>query len=390
MKRIRILSYHHIQNNGAYLFTHALTQLLKKQFPNDDIRVADYRTVRLSTYEFLKQFKFYKELPLFNLRRTALWKKQINLLELDGNTPKFNSRQLLRYLSENCEAVIVGMDVWCLARSTERPQFPNPYWLPGPIRSSKIAYAVSAYSSNTVEIEHHSQQIKKYLNEFNIIGVRDRFTLELVAQHRSRRDGIIDITPDPTLVFDFSPPDTEVLKKKLILYGLDFNRPRMGLMLHGRSALASDICQHYKSLGYQTIALSMFTPHADINLGHLLTPLEWAHTFQYLNICFGDRFHGTIFSIKNGIPFITFEGDINLPKNQSKNFDLLRSFEMTDCYRNQTADNFSIQNLLGHAMDLEKAWHNSFQNKIKTTLSRMKLENERFMKLIHQSKQNWQ
>ena len=47
--------------------------------------------------------------------------------------------------------------------------------------------------------------------------------------------------------------------------------------------------------------------YCDINLVHELNPLEWADCYRFFDFCLTDRFHSTIFSIKNKIPFMAVE-----------------------------------------------------------------------------------
>jgi len=356
----RILSFHYITNNGAFLFTHSLSQLFQHHFDSAQVKVLDYRSPRLAVIEYLKRFRFFKGLPLFYWKRSRVWNHTIKQhLDLDRSYPHFSGdKKIQRYFSDHFDALIVGMDVWCLIKGTERPLFPNIYWLPEKIKTTKIAYGVSGYNSDPGLIQRYQSEISTYLNDFDIIGTRDRFTEDLVARYRTRKTGLVGRVPDPTFLYDIKPTG---VKDKLSQIGVTFDRPILGILLFGHDSLSQVIKSHYESKGYQIIALSMYNPFADFNLGHLLDPFEWAETFRFLSFCVTDRFHGTILCLKNQIPFISLEKDAHLPKSQSKILDLLSDFDLTTCYSNPQDENFSVSRFLQRANEIESNWENAFK-----------------------------
>ncbi|MDH5561925.1 MAG: polysaccharide pyruvyl transferase family protein [Deltaproteobacteria bacterium] len=357
---MRILSFHHIPNNGAFLFAYSLLELFQQEFNEFDVKILDYKSNRLATYEYLKRFKFFQNPPLFYMMRARMWRKQIETyFELDSDIPHFvGEKKLQESFFNKYDALVVGMDTWCITNGTERPKFPNIYWLPENIPVPKLAYGVSAYNSDLNLIEHSAKQVSAYLDGFDIIGVRDHFTYQLVQKYRSRRDGLVEIIPDPTFMYDFR--NTNVVAKLKSL-GVDLNRPILGVLLFGNNALTNRVLTHYKSKGYQILAMSMYNAKADFNLGHILTPFEWAEAFRYFSFCIGDRFHGTIFCLLNQTPFVSIEKDIHLPKSQSKTLDLLVGFGLETCYQNPADKDFNVDFLLSHANQIEKSWESSFK-----------------------------
>lgn len=356
----RILSYHHIPNNGAFLFVDSLVKLFQREFQNSNFKVLDYKSTRLALYEFLKQFKIFQSIPLFYMQRAHMWNRFIQEnLDLDKDIPRFmGDRRLQQHFLEHYDRIIVGMDVWCILNGTERPSFPNLFWLPEKSNLSKIAYAVSGYNSDPSLIRRYSKAIQKYIDEFDVIGSRDQFTHEFVQKLRTRSDGIVEKVPDPTFLYKIK--NTGV-GEKISALGVDLARPILGLLLFGQDKLSKDIHAHYRAKGYQILALSMYNPDADLNLGHVLNPYEWAEVFRYFSFCISDRFHGTIFCIKNQVPFISLEKEANLPLEQSKLFDLLNDFDLTVCYSNPSSENFEPVAFLNRADEIEQVWHESLK-----------------------------
>lgn len=364
--KLRIFTFHHITNNGAFLFAHALSSQWSTRFPDFDIKVVDYKTPRLALYEYLKRFKFFPGEPLFYYKRYQRWQEFLAHLDLDKSFPLFlGEGRLQQYYSTRADALLVGMDVWCIMNGSERPLFPNIYWLPEKIKIPKLAFAVSAYHSDPVLIKAHRRQITAYLDDFEVIGSRDRFTHEMVLQHRTRTDGLVERVPDPVLVHTFPKNGISDLAASL---GVDPALPLLGLLLFGNPELSAKICSHFKARGYQVVALSMYNPHADINLGHILDPFQWAEFFGMLSFCVTDRFHGTVFCIKNEIPFISLENE-TIPASQSKLVDLLTDFNLTDCYQDLQSGQVPASQLISRITDIESDWQSLLKPTIKPLLA---------------------
>lgn len=358
-KKVRILSFHHIPNSGAFLFAYSLLNIFKNGFEDFDVKLLDYKSKRLAAYEYAKRYKFTQKIPLFYFQRAQMWGEQIKkFLDVDTQLPYFSGEKSLQHLfAKKYDALVVGMDVWCITQGSERPQFPNIYWLPEKTKIPKIAYGVSAYESDPDLIQRSSKEIGEYLNGFDVIGVRDSYTYQMIHDHRGRQDGVVEQIPDPAFLYEVG--GTQVAEK-LRSAGLDLDRPILGLLMFGNKKLSAQIRAHYKTRGYQIVALNMYNSSADFNLGHILTPFEWAEAFRYLSFCITDRFHGSIFCLKNKTPFIGLEYNQSLPRTQSKLFDLLGGFGFDSLYFNQADNNFRSEQLLAHADEVKNAWQSSF------------------------------
>lgn len=358
-KKVRILSFHHIPNSGAFLFAYSLLNIFKQELQGFDVKLLNYKSKRLAAYEYAKRYKVFQKVPLFYFRRAQMWAEQIqSFLDVDADLPYFSGEKSLQQLfAKKYDALVVGMDVWCITQGSERPKFPNIYWLPEKTNIPKIAYGVSAYESDPKLVQRSSKEIGKYLNGFDIIGARDSFTFQMIRDHRNRPDGIVEQIPDPAFLYQVG--GTQVVEK-LRSAGIDLTRPILGLLMFGNKKLSAEIRAHYKSRGYQIAALNMYNSAADFNLGHILTPFEWAEAFRYLTFCITDRFHGSIFCPKNKTPFVGLEYKQSLPKSQSKLFDLLGSFGFESLYFNQTDENFTPERFLAHAEEVKNAWQSNF------------------------------
>lgn len=377
-KKVRILSFHHIPNSGAFLFAYSLLNLFRNNFRDLDVKLLNYKSKRLAAYEYAKRYKFLQKVPLFYFRRAQMWGEQIQkFLDVDTELPYFSGEKSLQhFFAKKYDALVVGMDVWCITQGSERPKFPNIYWLPEKTNIPKIAYGVSAYESDPNLIRRSSKEIGEYLDGFDFIGARDKFTLQMISEHRKRQDGIVEQIPDPAFLYKVG--GTQVAEK-LRSAGLDLNRPIVGLLMFGNKKLSAQIRDRYKARGYQIVALNMYNSAADFNLGHILTPFEWAEAFRYLSFCITDRFHGSIFCLKNKTPFVGLEYKQSLPRSQSKLFDLLGSFGFESLYFNQADKNFNSEHFLAHAAEVENAWQSNFVPHIDRQLETRKQAHFDFM-----------
>jgi hypothetical protein len=375
-KSVRILTYHHITNFGAALFSYALQQLISTEIPESDVKILDYRSRRLVFYERLKIFRPHLKVPLFYFQRRKEFKDfLLEELTLDQDFRAF-------CLGENkFEVLITGMDVWNITDHPFLPKFPNVYWLPPNYPGIKIAFAVSAYRSKDDVINTFTEEITKQLSKFTMIGVRDNYTLELVERHLENRAIPLVKVPDPTF---FYQEFRSGIKTKLEKLGVDFSRPILGLCIYGHNPLIKKLVDYFKSRGYQVIAFGMYHSHAEVNFGHRLSPHEWAGVYKYLSFCITDRYHGTIFCIKNNVPFVCLEPDPLENLSQSKIFDLVQEFELTFCYFDPHSPDFNHQFMLSAIRDFERTWNKQYSEGIAERLGEMEKRLVSFCRLIEE------
>jgi hypothetical protein len=343
-KKLRILTYHFIPNNGASLFALSLQRVLTKCFETWDVKILGYKTPKLFGYELLKLAKPLRNYPFFYLQRYLIFQKFFERhLNIDKNAPMFSGSALMRYLEDQeVAATFVAMDTWNVARWKELPAFPNAYWLPGKLSGKKVAFSVSGYRSHRSELEKQQSQIKHLLDDFDFIGVRDAFTHSFVANSGIESHVPLVRMHDMTVFHDI---ESVGVKEKLVEFGLDFERPILGLLFFGKPTLSKAMRLYFKEKGYQIVALSMYNPYADINLGHRLDPLEWAEALKFLDFCITDRFHGVLYCLKNNTPFVSIEPiSLETPFN-SKLLSLLKYFEMEAFYLDPFSNDFKVDKI---------------------------------------------
>jgi polysaccharide pyruvyl transferase WcaK-like protein len=380
MKKIRILTYHHVTNNGAVLQAYSLCNALEKKNNDYNVKILDYKSREVELGELLKIFKLYRKDPFFNFSRYFKFKKFIEKnLRLDKSVHGFQGyNKIIEFLnSQNYDMLVVGSDViWKIAERSLLPKFPNVYWLSNQISAPKIAYAASAYQSDVNLVNKYKGAIRDCLNAFNLIGVRDEFTMNLVKKCDINSDIPVLKIQDPTFLYGIKKTNVDRI---LTNSGIDLDKPILGILIYGNDKFSKSIRDYFKSKGYQIIALSMYNLYADLNLGHLLDPFEWAEIFKYLTFCITDRFHGTIFCLKNKTPFTCIEPRPLKSTNESKLYSLLNDFNMLECYSDLYSKNFDINEFFDKCSELLNVWDDQYKNKIEGKLKEMKNTNYNFI-----------
>lgn len=318
--KIGILTFHQSVNNGAVMQAYSLSKRLKKEYPNDDIEIINYRKKsvdRTYSYPLSEYFKAssFKELvkKTFDLIIDPKFLKRLRY-----RTEIFNNCQcklplskeciisddtldLYKYIEQNYDLIVVGSDaVWNYVTRG----FPNAYFPDSKLQVKKVSYAASCYGMDFLKIPvEEKDEIRKVLSAFDFIGVRDEATENFVKW--SGCNCIPQHTCDPTVFLDVDdlPIDVDLLKKKLLERGFDFERPTIGMM--GNEKMLSMIKKIYSSK-YQIVSLYNYTKGADVNL-YDLEPYEWAYVFRYFKVTFTTFFHGTLLSLRNGVPVICID-----------------------------------------------------------------------------------
>lgn len=138
-------------------------------------------------------------------------------------------------------------------------------------------------------------------------------------------------TCDPTAFLQVNalPIDVSELENKLRSKGFDFSKPTIGVM--GTEKMVRMIRQFYGDQ-YQIAALYNSTRGADVQLFDL-NPYEWAYVFRYFKLTFTTYFHGTMLSLRNGVPVICIALKTEFAKRHTpKTLDVLTRLGFEDWY----------------------------------------------------------
>lgn len=357
--RIGILTFHRSINNGAVMQCYSLCKKLQENFSGCEIEVIDYYmpNARYILYpSTLREYysvndtfirKYVKgSLRLFKypnrIRRQReqqrIFESVLKYLPLSDKYIFDNdTNELYEYINEKYDIVVAGSDaIW----NYNVRGFPNPYFLDSCVKSKKFAYAASCYGMQyELLADNQCKVIKKILDEYEFIGVRDDESEKFTKFLNCNKE--VHHTCDPTFFLDVNqlPINIEVLTEKLRKNKFEVNKPAIGVMANER------ICRLVKKLfgkEYQIVSLHNYSRYADVNL-YTLNPYEWAYVFRFFKLTFTTYFHGTLLSLRNGVPVIcmALQNEFNR-KHLSKVEDVLIRLGMQDCY---FEENYSFENI---------------------------------------------
>ncbi|MCK7484493.1 MAG: polysaccharide pyruvyl transferase family protein [Bacillus subtilis] len=178
------------------------------------------------------------------------------------------------------------------------------------------------------------------LSSFDYLGIRDNTTIQELLKINPALEP--EKNPDPTFLFEFV--DTPNLKDKLEnIYNIDLNKPIIALTLRDE-AIGKAIMDRFGS-EYQVVSIfraNKFVEKYILDLDYF----EWANVFSYFSGVVTDLFHGTIFSIKNSVPFVSVDKFDSYLEFPGKIEDLLEGINLKDNYFNMNYENFSVNSML--------------------------------------------
>ncbi|WP_276878925.1 polysaccharide pyruvyl transferase family protein [Bacteroides heparinolyticus] len=310
MKKIGILTYHRAINYGAFLQCYSLVEKIKQECPGCLVEVIDFET----RGEFIIKIKsliksggivdFIKKLKMF----TAFHRNVNKYLPLSKKHIVSNRADCVkRNYSADYDIIIVGSDaVW---NNVNEPAKLN-FYLHG-IDCVKMSYAASCSGLNTNVIGKKDKLfLKEALSSFTYIGVRE----EKVEHFLTKIAPTLKYSHncDPTCFIDLTTIDTNKLEKKLFKYGINANK-RIICIMTKNEFISKRIYSEYHET-HQIVGLYTYNKYVDVML-YDLEPIEFAVFFKYVDILFTYFFHGAYLALKNGIPVIALEENIE-PDNE--------------------------------------------------------------------------
>lgn len=401
--RIGILTFHQSVNNGAVMQAYSLSKRLKKEYPNDDIEIINYRkksvdkaySYPISDYFKVSSFKelIKKSLDLLmdpkllkRLRyRTRVFNECQYKLPLSKNViSSDDTNELNKYIEKNYDVLIVGSDaVWNYVTRG----FPNAYFPDCNLKVKKLSYAASCYGMNYLVVpDNEKAEIGKVLSDFEFIGVRDEATEKFVDWSGCNVEP--HHTCDPTVFLDVNdlPIDVEHLKNKLKDRGFDFEKPSIAIM--GNEKMLSMIRKLYGN-EYQVVSLYNYLKGADVNL-YDLEPYEWAYVFRFFKLTFTTFFHGTLLSLRNGVPVICIDLGTEFGKRHTpKTLDVLTRLGFKDWYFKTDYKSLNFDKIKVKADELiRKDFYDSIIQAMNKEAETFKLFNSALKSLIGKDNKN--
>lgn len=343
--RIGVLTFHKSINNGAVMQCYSLCKRLAKEFPQATVEVINYHMPKIEeTYAGgfksyiqhgnwlikVKKFILFLKHPMVlqkQKKKKKVFEEELHQLPLsDRYIFENDTKNLYQYINDRYDVIVVGSDaVW---NYTTRG-FPNAYFPNQELKIPKFSYAASCYGMDFLECVQDKSRIRESLGSFEFLGVRDKATEEFVLWSGCEKRAVH--TCDPTAFLDVNelPIDVNDLKEILRKRGFNFEKPAIGIM--GNEKMLKMVRSFYGEK-YQLVALFNYIPGADVQL-YDITPYQWAYVFRYFKLTFTTYFHGTMLSLRNGVPVICVALDTPFSqKHTPKTLDVLERLGFSEWY----------------------------------------------------------
>ena len=327
--KIGILTFHRSINYGAVTQCYTLASRLQRDFPDAEAEVIDYAPQwRIDTYKpTLKNFLFksagkktgrklkakivisklaeliahpghYRQLKA----RYAAFQKTMACLPLSKEQYRQNDTASFREaVRGKYDLIVVGSD--CVWEWSTVP-LPSPYYLNGDFGAVKAAFAASVGTDDYTKLsELERQGLREAIGDFSYVGVRDSSSEYVVK-------GVCPGKPfyhncDPTTLLDPAElePYRQRVREKLVKNKIDPDGPIVCVMGNEKlGKLARAI------FGGKAQLVGVYVPnkYCDVFLPDL-EALEWAALFGLCRLTVTTFFHGTMLSLVNRVPVLSFD-----------------------------------------------------------------------------------
>jgi len=298
--KVGVITFHSANNYGATLQTWALQKVLKELGADagvinyhPDIIDALYDPMQLS--KGLKRFAKMLKLALRNRDSLARYNKFQKFLRNNFNLiGDFKNYEELEKAGLNLDAYIVGSDqVW---NPTHIGGYDPAYYLEfARAGSKKISYAASV-GTDYINPKYQDK-MKKALHSFTAISVRERSIQEQVSALSGKP---VELVLDPTLLLSREDYDEIKVKSRIkepyiLLYMIEKNPQVISLANKLSVSLGMPVIQRRPIKGL----VNELPPFYTADAGEFLGLIEGA------SYVISNSFHGTVFSIIYGKPFVS-------------------------------------------------------------------------------------
>lgn len=179
-----------------------------------------------------------------------------------------------------------------------------------------MSYAASSRSDFSKLCENEHYTLRKSVNDFDYIGVRDKLTYDAIKKELSDSNKI-HMCCDPSFVYDFKKEKCLVTSLLKGIKDLDDKKKNIVVLTEDKDTAK----RIRKNLASEYNLISVFEWHKGyINLEDV-SPIEWIKLLEEADLVITSLFHGICFSIMNDTPFIA----VPTRTKKDKIIDLLNS-----------------------------------------------------------------
>ncbi|MBE6333909.1 MAG: polysaccharide pyruvyl transferase family protein [Bacteroidales bacterium] len=319
--KILIITFTGGVNPGTFMQALGVQTALKKIYPQaiiEYLRFPDFKRGGLMVrgkrdalwYTFLqKGYAAYRLIKYQKLRRKHFIYTQ--------NTDLFEYSDASVEWIKKYDLVVVGSDTILEKAYNEHGKI-GLNWMP--LDVPKIYFAASASPANFVP----NKDLKLVAENAKFIGLRDSLTISFFKDQLGVSSDRLIKQPDPSYFLDIKKFQlSERLRsriksgEKYVLYNFNSNFPHR-----------QDLADMLRKLGYNVVSTA-YNPYADICMD-TVDAYEWAGVFPLMDLVVTERFHDSVFALRNCKPVIAIDWEKNrfASKGDSKTFRILEDYNL--------------------------------------------------------------
>jgi hypothetical protein len=306
--KVLIITYLNSLSPGTFLQAYGVQKGLKQKFPGsviyylnakDITRTLKSKKTHVSKLNFIKQ-KLYGGIRYLQLY--YLQKKYYKIIGEKIDLFNYNEADVIRLINE-FDLLVIGSDTILEKIYGSNGSQIGIMWPDERVGIKKIYFAASAAPGNFVLNNKIKSVLKERIEKFAFIGLRDDITL-LVFQNILGKSSVPLVKqPDPTYFINLSEFTLPFYYRHI------FSKQRKYCLFTFNSQFQyrNELSKLLKDYGY-TLVSAQYIPEADISLA-TLNPLQWGSIFKYCDLIVTERFHDTLFALRNCKPVITIDWD---------------------------------------------------------------------------------
>jgi len=308
--KILIITYSREVNPGTFLQAYGVQYVFRQLYPNAQIDLIKHKRMYSiaaekknanATHESKWTFVKAKARAIpRRLKYEVAYRTKFHLTEQEFDFFGYDDAEFKAF-AEGYDLIIVGSDTILI--NLEKNGHYGLMWLRG-INTQKILFAASAAPANFVLNDQQRKDLHESFSTFKLLGVRDRVTEHLLRDEIGMGDKVYT-QYDPTYLI----PETEFALPFLTKVKLE------RIHKHNKIALVNfavtgcpfkkEMTEFLKEQGYYTIS-TLYNEWADCNLMSL-SPFGWAAMFRYVDLTVTERFHDSVFTLRNGKPVLAID-----------------------------------------------------------------------------------
>lgn len=345
--KILIITFTSGNNPGTLMQGLGVQTAMKRLYPNaqiDFLKFPDFKAnlgVRDHKAKLWQTFR-QKAASAYRLLKYNKLRKEV--MHFTPTIDLFNYTKADEDLIRKYDLVVIGSDT-VLEEAYSKDGRIGLNWMPLDVK--KIYFAASASPGNFAP----NDDLKKVAAKSEFIGLRDNLTIDFFIDKLGIDKERIVKQPDPSYFLDInrfklSSAQQARLKKcgKYALYNFMSNFP-----------LRKELADALRSIGY-TVVSTAYNPYADISLD-TIDAYEWAGVFRLMDVIVTERFHDSVFGLRNCKPVIAIDWDPSrfAKGGDSKTLRILEDYGMQHLHFN-LCDESDFSQVIDAVGNIEKLY----------------------------------